>query len=115
MRMPRLRFTVRQMMVAVATLAIVLGVWLWGERRRAHFYDLAEWHRHHVLCVIVKTPGPDGKWVYETTYMPRKKGDPRVPLRQQRISAWHREIGLKYWQAARHPWLPVQPDPPGPE
>ena len=41
MRLPRVRFTVRRMMVAVAVVALSLGGWLWlGEmRRRSAYYS----------------------------------------------------------------------------
>src|SRR3954452_1925348 len=36
MKLPRMRFTVRQVMVAVAMVAIAFGAWLMGERRGAY-------------------------------------------------------------------------------
>jgi hypothetical protein len=39
----------------------------------------------------------------------------RLSLWSQRVAAWHGEMARKYQYAARHPWLPVGPDPPEPE
>jgi hypothetical protein len=44
MKLPRVRFTVRRMMVAVAVLALAVGWWKQGERRRARFRALAIVH-----------------------------------------------------------------------
>ena len=102
-------------MLAVVMLAIFLGARLWAERRRARFNALADWHHRQIVCVFVGYPGPDGEYVYEATSDPQKSGDPPVSPRQQRISTWHRNIAVKYWRAARSPWLPVEPDPPEPK
>jgi hypothetical protein len=32
-----------------------------------------------------------------------------------RRAAYHERLGQNYRRAARHPWLPVEPDPPEPE
>jgi hypothetical protein len=113
--MPRFRFTVRRMMVAVAIAAVLLGVWAWVERRRARLSAIANWHHGQIICVFFGFPGPDGEYVYEATDAPQKSGDPPVSLHQQRIDTWHREIAVKYWRAAEYPWLPVAPDSPEPK
>jgi hypothetical protein len=115
MRLPRPRFTVRRLMIAVAIVAIFLGVWLWAERRRARLDALASWHDRQVVCVFKGYIGPDDEIIWEPTSRPLKMGDPPVSLRQQRISTWHRQFAQKYWRAARYPWLPVEPDPPEPK
>ena len=118
MRLPRPRFTLRRLMLAVAILALLLGVWLWGERRRARFSALAGWHERQVLwnlCVIVGYPGPDGEYIYEAQARSQMPGNPPMSPHQQRISTWHYQIAMKYYRAARNPWLPVEPDPPPPK
>jgi hypothetical protein len=102
-------------MLVVAVLAMLLGIWLGGERRKARFSALAGWHDRQTVCVFVGHPGPDGEYIWEATSRPKKLGDPPVSPRQQRISAWHYQIAAKYYRAARNPWLPVEPDPPPPE
>jgi len=38
MPLPRPRFTIRRMMIAVAIVAVVLGAWMWYERHfKLHF------------------------------------------------------------------------------
>jgi hypothetical protein len=101
-------------MLAVMILAIMLGVWLWGERRRTRFLALAEWHHQQIVCVFFGYQGPDGEWVYEATSLPQKSEDPPVSEQQQRIDTGHRNVALKYWSAADYPWLPVEPDRPEP-
>jgi hypothetical protein len=115
MRLPRMRFTVRRLMIAVAFLALFLGGWVWMERKSARFSDLANWHHSQITCIFDGCMGADGEFVYEATSLPQRDGDPPVSLRQQRIDTWHRQISMKYWAAARRPWLPVEPDPPEPE
>jgi hypothetical protein len=118
MRLPRPRFTLRGSMLAVAISALLLGVWLWGERRRAQFSALARWHERQVLwnvCVIVGHPGPDGEYIWEPRSRPQEPGNPPASPRQQRISTWHYQMAMKYDRATGNPWLPVAPDPPPPE
>lgn len=119
MSLPRPRFTVRRLMVVVAIVAMILGVWLWAERRRARFSALESWHDRQVLwdvCIIAGHPGPDGEYVWEAEPRPRplKPGTPRASPHQLRISTWHYRLASKYRRAARYPWLPVEPDPPEP-
>ena len=97
-------------MIAVAIVAIFLGVWVWTERRRAR-RALASWHDRQVVCVFKGFMGPDNEIIWEPTSRPIKMGDPPVSRRLQRISTWHRQLAQKYWRAARYRWLPVQPDP----
>ena len=115
MRLPRPRFTVRRLMIAIAIVAVFLGVWLWAERRRARFKALAHWHDMQVVYVVVEYLLPDGSCIFEVTSLPQKIGDPHVPPRQQRICTWNYQLAQKYRRAARYPWLPVEPDPPEPK
>ena len=114
MRFPRPRFTLRPLMLAVAIGAMFLGVWIWGERRKARFLALADWHHRQIVCIFFGYEGPDGDFTYEATSTSQKSGDPPVSPHRQRIDTWHRKMALKYWRAACYPWLPVEPDPPEP-
>jgi hypothetical protein len=92
--MPRLRFTVRQMMVVVALVAAVMGLSIERHRR---FARIAARHRAVMYegASVVAGPRPG----YRLTG-----------------SGWrHFKTYLKYARAARYPWLPVAPDPPEPE
>jgi hypothetical protein len=89
MWLPRVRFTVRRMMVAVAVLAISMAAGLrWFDlRSRARAY--AFW----AAVSPVSFKGPKG----------------------ERLATHYDLLRLKYEWAARYPWLPVAPDPPEPE
>jgi hypothetical protein len=87
MRMPRLRFTIRRMMVAVAIVAV--GLWL--HRRSAHFWVTAFDHSRMVQQGMGPLTGMEG-W----------KMTPK--------GRYHHDMTLKYERAARYPWLPVITD-----
>ncbi len=92
MRFPRVRFTVRRMMVAVAIVACICWASLLIERRR-RFLIIAGSHRM-----------PDARFLWN-----------RGADYELRLVRWHDEMQAKYEFAAAHPWLPVAPDPPAPE
>ena len=48
MRLPRVRFTVRRMMVVVAVVGLVLGGTIWLERRRQRLFRTVEEFQRHV-------------------------------------------------------------------
>ncbi len=93
MKIPIPRFTVRRMMIAVAVVALGCGGWHAWERINLH-RRLAL--KHEVLAHLLREGhahlGPDPMW-----------------------AAHHEALRIKYQRAARYPWLPVAPDPPGPE
>ncbi len=115
MPVPRVRFTVRRMMVAVAVLAILLGVYGWVLRlRRMSVEFLAEARRHadmeQVLRTIIGVSGRD-------SFVDISPG-PGVPSRRTTAGAvaeHEAALGRKYERAARYPWLSVAPGPPEPE
>jgi hypothetical protein len=92
MRMPRFRFTVRRMMVAVAIVGLASGVLIERHRR---FDRLAKEHINEY-------------W----KYVPEDELRPREPNPE---ADWHLIMYFNYDHAARYPWLPVAPDPPEPE
>jgi hypothetical protein len=92
-------------MVAVAIAALAIGVGVEGERRRQRFARLARQHAvardelHRFLRIV--PPSSEVEFF----------GDRRS------ISAlvgYHGRLKEKYEEAARHPWFPVEPDPPQP-
>lgn len=87
--MPRVRLTVRELMIAVAIVGAGLGILA---ERRARFLRIAARHEE------AARPFP----LY-TGYF--------VPLE----TWWHAELQAKYERAARSPWLPVGADPPCPK
>ncbi len=102
MRVPRVRFTVRRMMVAVAIVGLASGLW----RRRESF--LEESRRYAVAATLhpCSLPPEEGTDEYrrwqEEEEMIRRRDDHLLRL------------AAKYERAARYPWLPVAPDPPEP-
>ena len=103
MPLPRVRFTVRRMMVAVAIVGATVA---FGERRRRDFSALAEYHRAQQ---VVKVACSKGGFISE------KRGGGMATDVDERADAWHRVLEPKYRYAARYPWLPVPPDPPEPQ
>ncbi len=90
MPFPRVRFTLRRMMIAVAIVAILLGLAEMTRRRRAAFREKStaiRWSEY------VEGHGK----------------------RRPEIAEHYRRMAEKYERAARYPWLPVAPDPPEPE
>ncbi len=107
MRLPRVRCTLRSMMVAVAVLAAVC----WVAERKLRFQRLTEYHflrsqADIICCVMLVTD--DGK---KTSLIEAGTGTPTMSGRAD----WHRTLHKKYEKAARSPWLDVAPDPPMPE
>jgi hypothetical protein len=100
MPLPRVRFTVRRMMVAVAVVALALSGGVWAARMmalskayEARCYELAVMRR--------KEGGPSVNWGH---------GHRPLSARQE----WLRQMSIKYRYASCFPWLPVEPDPPAP-
>jgi hypothetical protein len=80
-------------MIAVAVFGMITGLVIERERRRTRFIQMAA--RHYRAYAQFMPNGPQ-----------IEDEPPRV--------AYHHSMGIKYEQAARHPWLPVWPDPPDP-
>jgi hypothetical protein len=113
MRLPRFRFTVRRLMVAVAVVAILL-ITKRTYVHRLRMLDLAV--KHEIMMSDDKfmlgeyrnnlkagAEGPESDHVQSTI----------VSL--ERSIEYHVAMKLKYERAARYFWLPVEPDPPRPE
>jgi hypothetical protein len=97
MRLPRVRFTVRRMMVAVAVVAVATFAFrlLWlseAYRRRAQEYS---WSVFGAM-----------------EYSPH---DAQGTARRERLINHYRSLAEKYAHAANRPWLPVEPDPTEPK
>jgi hypothetical protein len=99
MKPPRVRFTIRRIMVAVAVVGIILAAWRLSADRRAR----ADHHRHRRASSFTIA---DGGIVSR---------DDQGMIVSPEMSLWHAEMTLKYPRAACYPWLPVRPDPPEPE
>jgi hypothetical protein len=90
MPLPRVRFTVRRLMVAVAVIGLACGLW----RRSAAYAEKARYNWSMAFALMHGYPGPEGR-LREIGYL--------------------QDLARKYERAARYPFLPVAPDPPEPE
>jgi len=134
MKLPRVRFTVRRLMVAVSVVGLALGGWL-TYRRWVVYREKAAWHaaqegwaRFYLgggMAVIrmadgrveevngpvaVRTPTADGG-LTEFTIPPTPGYDAETLTRR---ADHHARFRRKYEHASARPWLAVVPDPPGP-
>jgi hypothetical protein len=90
MRPPRVRFTVRWLMIAVAVVGMLWGGGVEVQRRSARYRKIADSHFPRIFHL---RPG--------SIMTPREK--------------WHVALWRKYDRLSRYPWLPVEPDPTPPE
>jgi hypothetical protein len=104
MRLPRFRFTIGRLMVAVAILALALTIYVGIERRRAWLQRLAQYHWEKVAANSVVQADAD-RTIYRAS----------ASLRNRQLAHYHVNLANKYANAARYPWLPVSPDPPEPK
>jgi hypothetical protein len=111
--MPRVRFTVRRMMILVAVVALPLALAHWMQRRAAAFNARRNFHGPRWTLTVVQPRGEDGR-ANGPLYMSENGSTPVGGLRG-RWELWNYQMYLKYERAARSPWLPVEPDPPEPE
>lgn len=106
---PRVRLTVRRMMILVAAAGVLLATGVELRRRRARFRRLAVDYRlesrfHNMSELHLRLDRPSG-------LSPSEK---RTVEAHFRLSHHFLCLGEKYWEAAQRPWLPVGLDPPAP-
>lgn len=106
MRLPRVRFTVRGMMVAVAVAALV-GYAIRLNRLSSRYEGKA---RKCALTRHLAVSMECGSMIVPSWMQDHRIDD----LRSRRI-AHYDSLAFKYRHAARYPWLPIAPDPPEPE
>ncbi len=112
MRLPRV--TVRRLMILVAIAGLLLAAGrAWN--LRADYLLRASYHesRARILEVIRDRGEP-------SYFRPADRSRPALDRaeadrRHAASVAYHEALRRKYEAAARRPWLPVEPDPPGPE
>ena len=101
LRLPRLRVTVRGMMILVAVVAVVLGAGLGLKRREA---DLTRQGREHMQ-----------QWASYTNEFSKAPAQRMLPdAMLSRRAAWHGTMWRKYERASHRAWAPVAADPPKP-
>jgi hypothetical protein len=110
MTFPRVRFTVRRMMAAVAVAALVSAGWVESARMEA---AMEEWRLECSLRAIDHSLSASihsgGRWPCRLTSPPSEPSviDPKK-------AAYHAAMARKWSAAADRPWLAVEPDPPEP-
>ena len=112
-RLPRPRFTIRQMLVAVAIVGIVIGFANRMNRRSARFLKLSDYHQRQIISILSGPCDRDDDFggvpvAYDWKMRP-------VTGVHWHKDVWHERMYRKYRDASRHTWLPVWPDPPEPE
>jgi hypothetical protein len=119
MRLPRLRFTIRGLMVAVAVVAILLM----AEKMRRR------WHERSLkaaeYAAEAKSWSDDASKVEDMMVKPRSKSDAASRQRLAELDGVARnyrdhertygELASRYARAAAHPWLPIETDPSEPK
>ncbi len=105
MRLPRVRFTVRQIMIAVAVVA--LGGWAWRLWLLSRNYEELS-VRHAYGAATTKHIMYDGSKFRE----PGLRGG--KPSLRELLYDYEYALADKYARAASRPWLPVKADPPRP-
>ena len=97
MPIPRPRFTVRRLMIAVAVVAVLLGVVVGLKRRSDRFRAIALRYaaKHKEDRMAYDVVADEGRFLRRYDY--------------------HLSMQRKYEMATERPWLPVPPDPPEPE
>jgi len=109
MRLPRLRFTVRRLMVAVAIVAVAVAVAITAEmmRKRARYRYLS--NRYGAMGDCFHIPiGPNRGGILDWN----NKGEEIDSITYAQRKSFYDAMSLKYLIASRHPWLLVPPDPP---
>jgi hypothetical protein len=113
--MPRARFTVRGLMIAVAVAGALLGAAVEAlrlRRRSAEYAALAGRHAANERTFrAIAAAGPGGALLL-IAHGPGTRSRRTTPGAEADHEA---ALRLKYERAARYPWLPVAPDPPEPE
>jgi hypothetical protein len=113
MRLPRM--TMRRWIVAVAIVAILIGVGLEVGRRSRRFARLAAYHTNVALEHFGTLMAFGGEPPPLRDVPPAGLGPARYLHPARALLRYHCALTEKYQRAARYPWLPVAPDPPEPE
>src|SRR5262249_5182411 len=114
MHLPRM--TTRRWIVAVAVIGLMIGGGVLLKQRRDYFLLLAQSHHEGVASSAIRGEALKPRWG-----RPWEMSNEEIrPLpgdygRMMDRVAHHAAMAEKSRQAARQPWLPVEPDPPEPD
>jgi hypothetical protein len=117
MPIPRVRFTVRRLMVAAAILALTM----WGAstcRRLIYYRQRAALFAGLTAGLRAHTDGVAPGAALPGTFIRRGAQGPNLPVTRELATRWidyYEALARKYEAASARPWLPVPPDPPLPE
>jgi hypothetical protein len=116
MRLPRIRFTIKWMMIAVACMAfLTVGgqtVWRWLDYR-GQYRQYAEFERISREQSLHPQVGVCALMEYDEDTL-RSLGAASARYSRQ-LADHYLQLSEKYALAMSRPWLPVTPDPPTPE
>ena len=112
MKVPRVRFTVRRMMVAVAVAALAFWIVRLSSLRRQYLEKAA--NHASFQAYLITSPQMikfwEDRWTAAREGKPAKYPWPSGPPFVPSIAEYHDQMRIKYKRAARYPWLPVAPD-----
>jgi hypothetical protein len=116
MRLMRGRFTVRRLMIVVASVALII----FGEQTRLRYLEYRTKYECYKVDVWVMRASAEDPQIELCGYMRLDEKDvARLRLGQVekslRYARYFEALRDKYAAAMRRPWLPVEPDPPKPE
>jgi hypothetical protein len=116
MPIPRVRFTVRRMMVAVAIVAAVAGA---AAASRRWSVLASAYHVKALYLGLQADLEEENARTADAAIWFARASDPdrpeRAAPRYRRRAEFYSLLRGKYERAARYPFLPVAPDPPEPE
>jgi hypothetical protein len=102
--------------IAVAAIGLIIGAGVLLKQRRDYFLALVQSHQKEVASSTARGNalksrfgGTSGMTVEEITRLHDDYG------RMMDRADHHASLARKYEEAARYPWLPVEPDPPEPD
>jgi hypothetical protein len=98
------------MMIAVAIVAVGMGTIAGLARRRDSYLNQAARHRRLSNNALLQST-----LVTSLHHFVLSKPELELMKAHERFAIHHAELQAKYERAARHPWLPVEPDPPPPD
>ena len=113
MRLPRVRFTVRRTMVAVAVVALAFGIVRLWTARQLYLEKAAEHAGFRAL--VLRSPDTiaywESRWTDQRRGLPARYPWPGGPPFVPAMAKYHDAMRIKYERAAHYPWLPIEPDP----
>ncbi len=114
MRVPRVRFTVRRMMVAVAVVCVFLGAENF-RRRRAFCLRRANHHRYRTTFLNGDHVGASFAYAYPRPHPTPPDWSGLQYMREKDMHLdWHWRVAERYERAATLPWLATPSEPPCP-